>query len=102
MIGWQIQPFQIPSHLIHLWVTGYLADFLWCCSLCSVTLILTERKYLTKWNNMIILSVPFASEIAQKYHLIPGTFDWIDFGLYAVVEFIFITLIFKIDCHENP
>ncbi len=51
---------------------------------------------------MIILSVPFASEIAQKYHWIPGTFDWIDFGLYAVVEFIFITLIFKIDCHENP
>jgi hypothetical protein len=91
----------IRNTFLRAFMTGYFSDILWCCSLCAFTLVLWEKGYLTVWNNVIILSVPFVLEIAQQLTWIPGTFDWLDCFLYALIELFFLLAIFKKKYHEN-
>jgi hypothetical protein len=85
----------IRNAFLRAFMTGYFSDMLWCCALCAFTLVLWEKGHLTVWNNVIILSVPFVLEIAQGLKLIPGTFDWVDCFLYALIELFFLLAIFK-------
>jgi len=91
----------ISPHFLSVFVTGYLSDILWCCSLCALTVVLNERKYLTLWGKIFILTLPFATEIAQGLRIFPGTFDWTDLLVYFLIEYIFLTFLFKKLPDEN-
>lgn len=74
---------------ISLFFSGYFSDIAWCAALCLVILALDARGYLKTIDKILILLLPFASEAAQYFSLIPGTFDWFDMLSYGVVITIF-------------
>jgi hypothetical protein len=76
----------IVSHNgLALFFQGYFSDIVWCIALCLVTIVLDSYNYLRSTDKTYILLLPFASEIAQYFSLIPGTFDWFDMLAYLVV-----------------
>lgn len=70
-------------------VTGYVADAAWCTALCFVVLFFNNLKYLNTAGKIIILTVPYLSEIIQKTGILQGTFDWIDILLYTMIISVF-------------
>jgi hypothetical protein len=66
--------------------TGYFSDGCWCIALCLVCQGLETRIGAGRW---FIFSLPFLLELAQKASLVPGTFDWGDMVLYALVMLVF-------------
>ncbi|MDE3235564.1 MAG: hypothetical protein KGO81_06375 [Bacteroidota bacterium] len=75
--------------IIKVIVTGYVADMAWCTALCFVVLFFNNLKYLNTAGKIIILTVPYLSEIIQKIGILQGTFDWIDILLYTMIIFVF-------------
>ncbi len=66
-------------------LTGYLSDIAWCCALCLVIIVFSERKSLQNPEKRIILFLPFIIESAQYFHFIQGTFDWFDIIIYGII-----------------
>ncbi len=73
------------DRLLGHFLTGYFSDIAWCCSLCLITVIFSERKSLQTSEKIIILLLPFIIESAQYFHIIRGTFDWFDIIIYGVI-----------------
>jgi hypothetical protein len=73
-------------------LSGYLPDILWCCALVLVTVVLSERKHLHLRGRLLILFLPFATEIAQSAGIINGVFDWFDIAVYGAVEAVSVIL----------
>ncbi len=69
---------------------GYLSDWLWCSSLLLVTVVFSERYYLHFRHRIFILLLPFATETAQLFAVINGTFDCLDMVTYGVTELVFL------------
>jgi hypothetical protein len=68
-----------------LFLRGYFSDIAWCVALCLITVALDTCKKLRTIDKFLILSLPFASEFAQYFSLIPGTFDRLDLLTYLVI-----------------
>lgn len=77
----------IADNLAYLLLKNYFADFVWCLALIQVFLVLKEYR-VPKIYLIILLCLPFISELLQSFENIPGTFDWFDILLYSAV-FIF-------------
>src|SRR5579862_712251 len=68
-----------------LFFRGYFSDITWCVALCLVTIALDTHNKLRAIDKFLVLSLPFASEFAQYFSLIPGTFDWFDLLTYLII-----------------
>jgi hypothetical protein len=75
----------IQNPVLSLFFRGYFSDIAWCIALCLVVSYLSKHKYLSDAGKLLILSIPFLSEIGQYLSIIPGTFDWFDMLTYLVV-----------------
>jgi hypothetical protein len=73
-------------------LAGYFPDILWCCALVLATVVLSERKHLHLRGRLLILLLPFATEIAQSAGIINGVFDWFDIAVYGAVEAVSVIL----------
>jgi hypothetical protein len=73
-------------------LVGYVPDILWCSALVLVTVVLSERKHLHLRGRLLILLLPFATEIAQSAGIINGVFDWFDIAVYGAVEAVSVIL----------
>jgi len=76
-------------HFVRLFLTGYFSDITWCAALCLSVVLLKELQSLPPAGRMVMLSLPFLTEVAQYFHLLQGTFDWYDILLYAIVILLF-------------
>ena len=87
-----------PPALPPLFLTGYFSDIAWCAALCVTVDVLAELKPPGQTSRTMLLLLPFITEVAQKFHLLNGTFDWYDMLSYALViavcSLIFPSLIF--------
>lgn len=54
----------------------------WCTALCLVAAALSNKLF--NFGKLIILSIPFLTETAQYFSLVPGVFDWYDLLWYMV------------------
>lgn len=68
-----------------LFLTGYFSDIAWCAALCMTIVVLTELKPFGQTAKTMLLSLPFITEMAQKFQFFNGTFDWYDILSYALV-----------------
>lgn len=90
---------RIPSALLQIFFVGHFSDIAWCISLYLCVVVLSEKIRLSFADRIILLFLPFFTELLQKFHLLYGTFDWYDMISYLIVLIIFIrifpNLIFK-------
>lgn len=70
---------------IHPFISGHFADTAWCTSLYLSTIVLSERKLLHFADSLLLLSLPFLTEIMQAFRLMGGIFDWYDIIIYSIV-----------------
>ena len=92
LFNWlQIQPafFKINNNFAVLFFKGYFSDILWCIALCLTVSAFNSKFKITYFDKCILLSIPFLSEFAQLFKLMPGTFDWMDIIIYAAIIFLF-------------
>ena len=79
-----------PDHpYIHSFFAGHCSDILWCMALYLTTVVLSETKRIGRSGAFFMLTLPFVTEIAQFFRLIPGTFDWMDILSYLSVYLLF-------------
>ena len=64
---------------------GYFSDITWCAALCLVTIAMDSRHHLSPAVKIVILLLPFATEIGQYFSVIPGSFDWWDIFCYIAI-----------------
>lgn len=84
--------FSLKPRLLHTFMMNYFSDMMWCMALCFVTVAFSELNILNRSGKMIILMVPFITEVAQNFGIIPGTFDWYDLLLYSAIVSLFVLL----------
>ena len=83
---------RIPSGLFQIFFAGHFSDIAWCISFYLCVVVLSERIRLSFADRVILLFLPFFTELLQKFHLIDGTFDWYDMISYLIVLIIFIRI----------
>jgi hypothetical protein len=83
-------PFIIKNNITRLFFTGYFSDITWCFSLCLISFAFAELKYIKASGKILLLTLPFITEILQYCGLIKGTFDWYDILTYVVVIALFV------------
>ena len=71
-----------------IFIKNHLADIIWCTAIFLIASVLLEKKYPAIYPVLLIL-LPFTSEIFQQLSIIPGTFDWIDLLLYLMLFLLF-------------
>ena len=81
-----------------LLLTGYFSDIIWCAALCIALAVLEQRQVIGRTGKIIALALPFATEVAQRFHLLNGTFDWYDVLSYVLVIALFTWLFPSIAC----
>ena len=74
---------------IHIFFKNHLADVFWCAAAYSIAGALRERKSPFPYSQFLLV-LPLASEAGQAFGLVPGTFDWIDVAIYAVLLGVFL------------
>ncbi|MDB5251238.1 MAG: hypothetical protein JWP27_407 [Flaviaesturariibacter sp.] len=72
---------------------GHFADACWCLSLCLVHAAFSKELGTWGWS---LWSLPFLLEAGQGLAILPGTFDWSDIGVYAVVTLFFTPFFLKV------
>jgi hypothetical protein len=96
-----LSPLVGSKYLPH-WVVFNLPDGLWSYSFLSFTLILWKNE--RSLNAYLWLSIAFLVgillEICQYFHLISGTFDWLDILVYLIFN-LFAIIQFKSQQHEK-
>jgi hypothetical protein len=95
-LGFHHESVRLSNRILQAFFSGYFSDICWCIALGLVTECCSDRNLLNSAGKIIILVLPFALEIAQYFRIIPGTFDWIDLGIYALIIFIFSLRLFQI------
>jgi hypothetical protein len=80
------------SSSLHHFFAGHFSDIAWCVSLYLCVVILSEQEKSGLADRIALLMLPFLTEIAQRVHLMYGTFDWYDIISYLIVLAIFIRL----------
>lgn len=83
---------RILSPLLRIFFVGHFSDIAWCISLYLCVVVLSEKIQLSFADRIVLLFLPFFTELLQKFHLIYGSFDWYDMISYSVVLIIFIRL----------
>ena len=78
-----------PSTTFRL-LNNYYGDLVWMIGLSMTTIWLVERKLAGGFSVFALLSLPFFTEILQKFYLLPGVFDWFDIIVYSIVICFFI------------
>jgi hypothetical protein len=63
---------------------NHFSDMAWCAAAFVMADLFRERGFPPLYT-ACLLALPFLSEVAQAFHLIPGTFDWLDLLSYAVL-----------------
>lgn len=81
--------YRLDKSSIKEFIINYGADILWCFSLYLITIALYEKRYLKYSGKVVLLFLPFLTEVAQYFKILPGTFDWYDMLTYALVFCIF-------------
>lgn len=89
-IGIGPRPSVIKNNNMRLFFTGYFSDIAWCFSLCLISFALAELKYIKTSGKILLLTLPFITEIFQYIGIIKGTFDWYDILTYVIVIALFI------------
>ena len=101
--------FRFSSHrsLQHSFTTNFilynLPDGLWFYALLSSLKVIWKDGLLTKglyWLLFVCIVVPF-TEILQLFHLLPGTFDWLDLLSYGLSFVLFSTQLKSKFTHIN-
>jgi len=91
-IGIGVKPSVIKNNGIRLFFTGYFSDIAWCFSLCLIVFALAELKFIKPSGKILLLSLPFITEVLQYAGFIKGTFDWYDILTYVIVIALFVLL----------
>lgn len=86
----ETQVYRLPHNLFTSFLLFSLPDGLWLFALLSAIAAIwrTPCKESHSWLLTIFVG-SILSEVAQKFHIIPGTFDWLDILAYSIVAFIF-------------
>jgi hypothetical protein len=66
-------------------LNNYYGDLVWVTALCLITVYLAKRKLAGFPSVLLLLSLPFLSEILQLSFVMPGVFDWFDLAIYSIV-----------------
>ena len=97
--SWMAHFFQFLYTPIHFhnspfnqFIRFHLSDITWCLALCICVVVLTEKMKISLTERYTLLSLPFITELLQKFHIINGTFDWYDLLCYAIVVSLFIPI----------
>jgi hypothetical protein len=101
MLGASHAPLHLPGTKLQLFFSAYFSDIAWCIAVCLAAEVLSLLSLLHVWGKLLILCLPLLLETAQFFKLIPGTFDWIDIGIYALITFFFSCRIFKVPRHDK-
>jgi hypothetical protein len=101
LLGARHTPVHLPGTKLQSFFTSYFSDMAWCIALCLLAELLSRANLLHVWGKLLILCLPLLLETAQFFKLMPGTFDWIDIGIYALITFFFGCRIFKIPRYDT-
>lgn len=89
----------IHQTFLRRFLIGHISDIAWATSLYLCVVVLSAEIRLQIADRIVLLLLPFFTEVLQGFHLIYGTFDWYDMISYMVVLTIFLSffpqLIFK-------
>jgi hypothetical protein len=66
-------------------LNNYYGDLAWVVALCMTTHFMEERNFAGPGSVLLLLSLPFLTELLQLVHLVPGVFDWFDMIIYLTV-----------------
>lgn len=78
------------------WVVFSLPDGLWYWALLLIQSGLLNRKsFVSRLCMYVAVVLPFLIEVLQAYHLIRGTFDWIDIITYLFTLILFLLCVGK-------
>ena len=80
-------PIVLPG-VLQYFFKNYFADLVWCAAAYTIARLLRERRYPTLYSGFLV-ALPFLSEVAQALRLLPGTFDWGDVLVYAILCVLF-------------
>ena len=82
----------VPSLFFQNFFVGHFSDIAWCISLYLCVVVLSEKVQLSFADRIVLLFLPFFTELLQKFHLIYGTFDWYDMISYLIVLIFFVSI----------
>lgn len=84
-------PAPLPgAGVIALFMRNHFADLVWCAAAFMIAGQFRNLGF-PRFYGAILLALPFVSELLQASGSIPGTFDWIDLGIYTVLLGLFFT-----------
>jgi len=79
----------VASSTFDALIKNHFADAMWCWAAFTFASFLRDNHY-PRWYSRALLALPFLSELSQAAGLVPGTFDWLDLLLYAVLLELFL------------
>ena len=74
----------LASGAFDMLLRNHFADAAWCAAAFAFASFLRDNHYPRLYFHAL-LALPFLSELSQAARLVPGTFDWLDLLLYAVL-----------------
>jgi len=87
-LGFHAQHPSMGPGLVQVFFRNHFADLAWCASAFSIANFLRERDCPSFYPSFLV-ALPFLSELSQAVHLTPGTFDWLDLLIYALLFLLF-------------
>jgi hypothetical protein len=78
----------VDHNIFLLFLKHHFADGVWCLAV-LLSIDLLRVKGAPPIYSRVLFALPFMSEALQYIGLIPGTFDWVDLGLYVGIYFLY-------------
>ncbi len=88
--GISVTALHIKNNFIQHFLTNYFSDIAWCFALCCIAFALAELNYIRLSGKILVLLLPFITEVLQYSKIINGTFDWFDVLIYSIIIILFV------------